>query len=654
MSEADKRLRRVQFYGVNDLATGIHVPRVAELVEQFDPMQVPTSPDDILELHNVQLYLEHGFVPIDYSEKDRIRARERIPQIHAAVAQFFRAIDNANFSTTVAGVGREYHGDFLDLLGRNKAFDRCEGAVALSTLTAAGVSLAGLLSSKKLVQAYDSEMREELRTSPRGAEQLIRKYLQGNVQGEVHLPPSFTSADARELLERYIDSETANSNYIGLIVTAKKCPEAGIDAKLRLRAKRRSDQMIAAFFDENAGIRTGCEVSISETQDEPVVFKMDTSEGLISRYAYSRQWLDESCDNSSILNNFVHLFGFVDRQALLVLPAYPAHLGVLEQIMGTTGKTEYKVGAAFREIDMSTLLQTSLYRAFLASKDIQLERVISWFFEEYLVVEFSASSFVFAPTGVAASYLEKVRQIFPEMESVAKQFMLFARDGELDRDLLEMEGEPVRYREIPSLLEGKYVYSSESEEIESILNLLFSDQSTLNYINEDLSADSTAELLLANRVAYDNFEDYQRPAVDALIRLGVIEDTGTRVQFVNLEQCFILEALFTTHAASYYHLSDSGRAEVEAMITKGWVTRRSSLLTESEAKYFNYFLNNVDFSSGPQLRNKYSHGSQTSSGGEDAHSETYLIALRLTVALVIKINDDFCLAAAELARKRKD
>ena len=53
----------------------------------------------------------------------------------------------------------------------------------------------------------------------------------------------------------------------------------------------------------------------------------------------------------------------------------------------------------------------------------------------------------------------------------------------------------------------------------------------------------------------------------------------------------------------------------------------------------------VDFSNGPQLRNKYLHGSQANAEGEDAHFRIYLIALRLILALVVKMNDDFCLAA---------
>lgn len=132
-----------------------------------------------------------------------------------------------------------------------------------------------------------------------------------------------------------------------------------------------------------------------------------------------------------------------------------------------------------------------------------------------------------------------------------------------------------------------------------------------------------------------------------MVALGILEDTGARVQIANAEQFLILRSLFMTEACSYYHLSDHERAEVDAMVARGWVERRTSLLTEAEGQYFNYFLNKVDFSNGPELRNKYLHGSQANGEGEDTHFHSYVIALRLMIALVIKLNDDFCLSAQE-------
>ena len=55
------------------------------------------------------------------------------------------------------------------------------------------------------------------------------------------------------------------------------------------------------------------------------------------------------------------------------------------------------------------------------------------------------------------------------------------------------------------------------------------------------------------------------------------------------------------------------------MVARDWATRRLSLLTDAEGKYFNYVLNGAEFSNGPALRNKYLHGAQANAFGEDAH-----------------------------------
>lgn len=647
MESEDDEFQRVKFYSPNDLAAGWHAPRVVVLASRFDPAHTPTNVIDLLELHNVQRYLEHGLLPDSLNQEERDRLLSRVPQIRGAVARFFTSIDDSNFGAIVTAIGHEYHEDLIHLLGRNKTFQRCNSAVALPALKAAGVHLGEMLASEPFVRAYDLEMRDELLALPRNAEYLARKYLERDPRASIHLPPSFTSMDARDLFERYIDGDDANLNYVRLIAAARDHAGAGIDAKLKLRAKRRSEVLNAEMFEQNSGFKTGCELNITEDQDEPVGFEVDPSEGSVWRYTYSRRWLEETTDNASILNNFQHLFEFVDQQALLTLPAYPAHFGVMERMMGVTGNSEYKISSYFRNVDARSLLQTQMYIGFLKSHDVDLERVIAWFFESYIANEFGMANFSFIPSDVHAPYLHRVRHLFAEMESVATQFGLFAENGELDRDLLTMGADPVRFSEIPSLLAGKYLYPTVNEEIAGVLHLLFSDQSTLTYIHEGLHDTNAAALILNNRVAPADFHHYQRGSVDYLVDLGVLETTIGLVRFANTEQLLILARMFNTQAADYYHLSIACRREADRMVANGWLERRSSLMTDAESDYFNYFLNRVGFSNGPNLRNRYLHGAQAPTDSDEAHFTTYLTVVRLTVALVIKMNDDICLSAID-------
>ncbi|MGB3858895.1 MAG: hypothetical protein WA912_06525 [Ornithinimicrobium sp.] len=649
----DEALRRVRFFSPEDMSAGRFVWRVVELVEQFDERQVPLSLVEVIELHNVLQFLVNDMFPNEYTVEQRERATARIPKIRGAVARYFSEVDESNFASRIAGVELDGREDLLELLSQAKVFERCSAAVALPALTAAGFHLPQLLGCKKLVMTYDSEVRDLLLESPRGAEFVVEKHLLTQGSAAVHLPQSLTKANSRELLERYIDSEDANPNYVGLIATAKDNSKVGVDAKLKLRAKRRSDAMTADFFEQNTGFKTGYEIGLSGSQVEPVVFEIDDSDdaaGLVSRYTYSSTWLEETSDFPSVLKNFQHLFEFVDDEGLLAFPSYPAYHGLVDRVFKTHGKDDYVVGAAFNAIDTSSLLQTRLYLYFLESKGIALEAVISWFFETYLVEEFGVTNFSFTPSGDGTTYLQKVRHVFAEMESVVKQFTLFVENGELDRDLLPFSSELVRYKTVPSLLEGKYVYPVAGSELEGVLFALFSDQSGLTYIREGLQGDNAARLLLENEVAYADFADYQKRSVDRLIELGILEDTGGRVRVCGAIQFRVLHALFSTQAAAYFHLPPNGRVLVDEWVEKGWVTRSGSLLSEAEGKYFNYFLNNAEFSNGPALRNKYVHGSQRNDAGEDTHFHAYVTALRMVIALVLKMNDEFCLRAQESDR----
>jgi hypothetical protein len=135
--------------------------------------------------------------------------------------------------------------------------------------------------------------------------------------------------------------------------------------------------------------------------------------------------------------------------------------------------------------------------------------------------------------------------------------------------------------------------------------------------------------------------------IDYLIDLGVLENTGTRLQVADADQFRVLKALNSYEAVSYHHFPPESQASIDDMVAKRWLARRASLLSAPEGSYFNYYLNNSGFNGGPALRNKYLHGSTTNPNDEDEHRNAYVMALRLLIALVIKINDDFCLRNPE-------
>ena len=192
MDTDEQAARRVRFYSAHDLAAGMYVNRVVELLDQFDPTQGPKTVADAIELSQVHAYLENRMLPRSYTEEQVEDAVARVPQLRGAIARFFSAIDDSNVEAVVTDVDYEYRSALVDLLGRNKAFERCSASTMLPALAATGVHLSTLLGNKKLVHAYDIAVRDELMAAPENAEHVVSKFLQDEVSHDIHLPPSLT------------------------------------------------------------------------------------------------------------------------------------------------------------------------------------------------------------------------------------------------------------------------------------------------------------------------------------------------------------------------------------------------------------------------------------------------------------------------------
>lgn len=639
---SDKKVdKRLKFYGLNDYGTFFEVKRTMDYLDDYDENRTDYALVEAIELYNVLQFVEHGVLPEDCSDKKRDTYKALIPKFKKSISLFFNAIDESNVQSIITGIDYNYRKDLLSLLAKYKVHERTLALTLLSALRCIGISISDILENKEITNAYDQNVRSLIIADPKNAEQLIYKYLEAKDRHEVYLPASFTADDARSILESYIDSDDANPNYVKLIADSRVNKVAGIDAKLKLKAKRKHDSWTDEFFKENkSGMSFGCEVKISEVQEESLAI---TQDGLMTKYSYSKKWLEQNSTPSKVVSNFINLFGFASRGMILTMPSYKAQLGIFERFMGVKGKETYPAGVAFQFREQSALLQTMMYERFLRSSDNNLENVLVWYFGNYLEDCFKAEGFKYAPSSKSSTYLEKSRHVFTEMESVIKQFSIYAENGEIDKDLLAITSDQVRYHDIPSLVVDKYVYATDKNDILAVQSFIFSDQSGLTYINESLKATNLFELLATNTVKYDDFYDLQRAKIDKLLNLGILEKTAGVVKFRSEDQLTVLKNLFDVEALSYYHYPSSMQHEIDDMVGKGWLKRETSLLTNPEASYFNYFLNQQEFSDGYDLRNKYLHGSQADKDDENAHYTTYIIALKLMIALIIKINSDFLL-----------
>lgn len=89
---------------------------------------------------------------------------------------------------------------------------------------------------------------------------------------------------------------------------------------------------------------------------------------------------------------------------------------------------------------------------------------------------------------------------------------------------------------------------------------------------------------------------------------------------------------------------------LKELIAKGEIVTDNKLLTKPEYQYFDYLLNNSEFSDGKAIRNRYIHDSVVTD--ERTMTTDYYTLLKVMIMIIIKINDDCCLN--EMIRKEGD
>lgn len=632
-SSMDEELKYFKYYGPDDLSLPGYIPRIQDIINSFNRDSQYTT-TDILEIHNIQKLL-HSIFTLEGCPQEKIDNFKNMS--NEIIAKFFKSINTSNVEEELINIPYNFALDLLELIEKHKVYENFKEPILLNLLWSKFIPT-DILRYKKLVKYYDSDIKNIMISDSRNAEYIIDKYLEQDK--DISLPPSLTPEDMSDLIRRYIDSSSADIRYLMLIGNSPTNKKIGINPKTRHAAKEQCEKIIQEDKDSINIIDQKVSYNISISKDQKETKLVLHSDNIIN-ITYGMSSLDETLDYPSILHNFIHIFEWTDHRCLLNFPSYSSKFRILEKSMLFWGKKDYKTSNYFHGLDKISLCQICIYTNYLSSKGINIEQVIKWFFEEYLVREFKAKGFYFTCPTTSATYLEKTRHLLAEMESIANQFQAYVQEGEINKKLLTYS-DPIAYNRIPSLLDKKYIYAK-GEDIDSILRILFSDQSPLTYINESLKARNPIQLIFDNKLKYNSFNKYQQPYLDKLFELDLLTtDSNGQIQVTDTPQSEVFISFYEMELSVYYYLSQAGREYADTLQKKEWVTYDSTLLSDPESKYFNYFLNKSEFQNGPNLRNKYLHGSQLEDTEED-HYINYLIVLRLILCLVIKINDEFCL-----------
>ena len=500
---------------------------------------------------------------------------------------------------------------------------------------------------KKIVKNYDKTISVFMINHPIDtALLLIDEYLLEKKASETHyyFPESLTKEQKNGFIDAFVESNPSNFDYLRIIFEAQSSSDLPLKSKTQLKAKHLYNECLEEFFNgKNVSRgRFGVEIAFDDIDEDYSV----SIENNVEKIVYNQKWLKENLDYPTILNNFIHVFGFTDYQYICQFVSKEHLTGVFE-LFGLKGKKEYRISHSSSIGMMRTKIQMHMYYRLLKSLEVDFEDVIKWFFEDYLNEEFGVSGFTYNPPVNESNYLTKCKSIVTEMDGVLKQYKIFCEEGEVNRELLEFRSEHIKFNDIPSLLNKKYAYANDV--FSSYSYLLFSSSSGISYTEKFKDKYGfLLDLITSENVVIEDFYSWDQPKIKEMIdnnmlftnELGYIKPVTARVAI--LSKLYINRVI----CLNYYNGFDD---VFNQLFMNGSLVREETLFARTEQQYMNYILNRAEYSNGLDLRNKYGHGS--SSIDDNQNYNDYIELLIIMVLIIIKINEEMILREKDLNRE---
>ena len=630
----------VKFYSKNDLSVGYYLKKAEVILEKIEILSEECNVNQIIELYNIKRFFEEDLYLDIWSPQQIEEYKDSVKKISKIIGKFFSVITESNFWDIYSEVDISYIDDFWMIFNNLKIFNKISGEVFKKILTHDKVRISDILSCQKIVDHYDCELTEYLIRSSSSAELLLRQYAEtkGFSESKYYFPVLLDESKKVEIINIYIESDIANPNYLKLIYETLSTADLPLTDKMKLKAKRNYIKKVQDMSRESVNFTYGIGVSFREEQEDIVRFEKNNNDFCV---IYSKEWIRQNRDYPTILNNFIYLFEYTDLQCRMQHVSRTSQLGIFERVLGVKGKKEYLIGAVFNQLQALSMLQLIAYEKELKDVKIRIEDVIEWFFKDYLKYEFTVENFYIRLPSEESSYLEKCRTILSEIDSVLKQYKLFIEDGEIDHELLQISSGHIFFKDIPSLIKDKYIYGV-GEEYNAVSFHLFSDQSTLKYLEKYDKYDNLPQLLINENLEKEEFLEHQVQKLDWLLEreyLYINDDGYLKPEPMKVG---IIKQLYDKDVVCYNYIQ-MFNDQINELVKRNVIVLESSLFSKPEQDYFNYLLNKSEFSNGLDLRNRYVHGTQ--SNDEEKHQNDYYIFLKILILIVIKINDEFCMLA---------
>lgn len=645
---------KVHYYSKYDMSIPFNLQRADAVIEKYKAGWRPENVNDVMELHNIWLFVENGVPAKDWSEEILQLIRTNFK---GEVVRFFSALTRDTWVTVFKQTEIDYKHCFWDILDRFNIHGLLDVETVRDAISGRPWELRDLLHQERLVHQNERMIVVLLKENENSAEWLLQEYVQEDSldsHKKFFFPRSLTFQDKEDIISRYLDGEKPNLNYVRLIQMARMDSNLRLSDRLRLKAQKVEKRLNEEYFPTENVITHKYAVSISSAPNKPPKWVDCDDEG-DPVLCYSKEYMLKF-RGPELLNYLRFGFEFLTLDGLITLVSRESDAGSFERVFSMRGKYSYPTNFVFQYKEAISWLQIEAMQRVLMEEGTSVEDSLKAYYEQYLKEKYSYPSGKLSLASVDADWVTKCKAIAPEIDAIAHRYDQYAKTGSVDEELLMLSKENVRITEVLSTTPGcYYIIKGHPGELYRLFYLFFSDQSMLTFIEpfKDSHYDTFYKLLIEQegKIPYESFQNYQLRDIDYLIDEGYIskDENGMLSIEKNLE-IGLLKQLYEYHSCPFHVYGIFERELMQEMEKKGWLEKDDHLLTIEERNYFDYYMYNTKYTNGPALRNRYVHGSHADPSKENVHRNAYYRLLILLILELLKIEND--LIVQQMANKR--
>lgn len=632
-----EEIDRVVFYSKEDGATSRNLIKAEQLLNDFSFDQNFTF-NDLLELYNIKLYFKNDLFLLRWSELDKEKYNHITEKTWLILKEKLIKINDQNIEEILDDLGYNYKNNFWELINKMGVYKNISHSTFNDILKNSSFHINYILSQKNIVLKFNKVIRDFLMTHKDSAEILLSQFEEkqsNNKSPKYYFPISLSLADKESIISAYLDRDDSNLNYVRLVKKSKDSNELRLSDKTRYKAIKKAEQQNDEILEKGHTWKINVQGGLSKNQDKPVIFK---NENGIIEAIYSEKYLNRINSQVNLFKVFKNLFNYIDETSLIYLVSKASEQDVLERVMGLKSKNEYEVGQVFMKKEILSVLQLHLIKDYLKRKNSGIEQLINSFvlhINELL----EPNNLIFQIRVSDSPKLDKIRTLLPDFDFLLKQYKNLAEDGTIDIEFLQASSKPIGFSQITSQNNIKYAYSKDRL-ILRLKHLFFSDQSHMHYTKTfGAKHRNLFDLLTKETVKLDDFANYQKDVIQNLIKDGYLKiNKENNIEIDKITFIYIIRELHRNELLSYWHYPKFVRDEIDLLIDDRKLFIENTLFSKEEVKYLNFYLNKKMYTNGYDLRNKYSHGTNTQS--EEKHKNDYYLILKIIILTLLKIEDD--------------